>query len=76
VAPSECYAAERGKRHKKLLSEWWWQLLLLVSHWYPEHEIVAVPDSTYYASLKLIDRCRRLKDAITFITHLRLGAAR
>jgi hypothetical protein len=76
VAPSERYAAERGKRHKKLLSEWWWQLLLLVRRWYPEREIVSVPASTYYAFLKLLDRCRRLRDAITFIIRLRLGAAR
>jgi hypothetical protein len=29
LAPSERYAAERGKRHKKI-TEWAWQLLLLV----------------------------------------------
>ena len=37
-------------------------------------EIVAVADSTY-ASLKLLDRCRRLTAPITFITRLRLDAA-
>jgi hypothetical protein len=73
LAPSERYAAERGKRHKKL-TEWAWQLLLLVRRWYPEREIVAVADSTY-ASLKLLDRCRRLSEPITFITRLRLDAA-
>jgi hypothetical protein len=37
-------------------------------------EIVAVADRTY-ASLKLLDRCRRLRKPITFITRLRLDAA-
>ena len=73
LAYSERYAQEQGKRHKSL-TEWAWQLLLLVRRWYPEREIVAVADGTY-ASLKLLDRCRRLKKPITFITRLRLDAA-
>ncbi len=73
LAPSERYAAEHGKRHKKL-TEWAWQLLLLVRRWQPEREIVAVADGGY-ASLKLLDRCRGLADPITFITRLRLDAA-
>jgi hypothetical protein len=73
LAPSERYAREAGQRHKSL-TEWAWQLLLLVRRWYPEREIVAVADSTY-ASLKLLDRCRRLSNPITFITRLRLDAA-
>ena len=73
LAYSERYAQEQGKRHKTL-TEWAWQLLLLVRRWYPEREIVAVADGTY-ASLKLLDRCRRLKKPITFITRLRLDAA-
>ncbi len=52
LAPSERYAAERGKRHKKI-TQWAWQLLLLVRRWHPQREIVAVADSTY-ASLKLL----------------------
>lgn len=40
----------------------------------PRREIVAVADSTY-SSLKLLDRCRRLSNPITFITRLRLDAA-
>ncbi len=70
---SERYAREQGKRHKKL-TEWAWQLLLLVRRWHPEREIVAVADRTY-ASLKLLDRCRKLSNPITFITGLRLDAA-
>jgi hypothetical protein len=73
LAYSERYAEEQGKRHKTL-TEWAWQLLLLVRRWYPEREIVAVADSGY-ASLKLLDRCRRLTEPITFITRLRLDAA-
>ncbi len=74
LAPSERYCSEQqGERHKKI-TEWAWQLLLLVRRWYPEREIVAVADGTY-AALKLLDRCRRLKKPITFITRLRLDAA-
>jgi len=73
LAPSERYAEEKGKRHKPL-TEWAWQLLLLVRRWHPKRGIVAVADSTY-ASLKLLDRCRRLSNPITFITRLRLDAA-
>lgn len=74
LAHSERYAKECGKRHKPL-TEWVGQLLLLVRRWCPEREIVAVADGGY-ASLKLLDRCRRLKKKpITFITRLRLDAA-
>jgi hypothetical protein len=73
LAPSERYAAQRGKRHKKI-TEWAWQMLLLLRRWYPQREIVAVADRAY-ASLKLLDRCRRLRRPITFITRLRLDAA-
>lgn len=73
LAPSERYTRERGKRHKKL-TEWAWQLLLQVRRWHPEREIVAVADGGY-ASLELLDRCRRLRKPITFITRLRLDAA-
>jgi hypothetical protein len=42
--------------------------------WYPEREIVAVADRAY-ASLKLLDRCRKLSDPITFVSRLGLDAA-
>ena len=73
LAPSELYAAERGRRHKKI-SEWAWQLLLQVRRWYPQREIVAVADRAY-ASLKLLSRCRSLSKPVTFISRLRLDAA-
>jgi hypothetical protein len=73
LAPSERYAAKRGKRHKKI-TEWAWQLLLQLRRWFPEREIVAVADGAY-ASLKLLDRCRSLSRPVAFITRLRLDAA-
>jgi hypothetical protein len=53
---------------------WAWQLLLLLRRWYPQRQIVAVADRAY-ASLKLLERCRKLRNPITFITRLRLDAA-
>ncbi len=73
LAYSERYARERGLRHKKL-TEWAWQLLVLARRWHPERNIVAVADAGY-ASLQLLDRCRRMPNPITFITRLRLDAA-
>jgi DDE superfamily endonuclease len=73
LAPSERYAAKRGKRPKKI-TEWAWQLLLVLRRWYPKREIVAVADRAY-ASLKLLDRCRSLRNPILFVTRLRLDAA-
>ena len=73
LAPSERYAAKRGRRHKKI-TEWAWQLLLVLRRWYPQREIVAVADRAY-ASLKLLDRCRKLSHPITFISRLRLDGA-
>jgi hypothetical protein len=73
LAPSERYAAERGRGHKKI-TEWAWQMLLVLRRWHPRREIVAVADRAY-ASLKLLDRCRKLGNPITFVTRLRLDAA-
>src|SRR5918995_1884806 len=73
LAPSERYAAKRGRRHKKI-TEWAWQLLLVLRRWHPKQQIVAVADRAY-ASLKVLDRCRQLSNPITFISRLRLDAA-
>ena len=73
LAHSERYAKEQGKPHKPL-TELAWQMLLVLRRWYPKRQIVAVADGGY-ASLKLLDRCRRLKKPIAFITRLRLDAA-
>jgi hypothetical protein len=45
-----------------------------VRRWYPQREIVAVADRAY-ASLKLLERCRSLRNPITFISRLRLDGA-
>src|SRR5829696_2878591 len=75
LAPSERYTAERGKLYKKI-TDWARQMLLLVRRWWPEREIVAVADSAY-ASLRLLASCRRfLPKPVTFVTRLRLDAAR
>jgi hypothetical protein len=71
LAPSERYAAERGRRHKKI-TEWAWQLLLVVRRWYPQREMVAVADRAY-ASLKLLERCRRLRNPMVSSTGERNG---
>ena len=73
LAPSERYVAKRGKRHKKI-TELAWQLLLVLRRWYPQREIVATADRAY-ASLKVLECCRKLSNPITFITRLRLDAA-
>ena len=62
-----------GRRHKKI-TEWAWQMLLLLRRWYPQREVVAVADRAY-ASLKLLECCRSLRNPITFISRLRLDAA-
>ena len=74
LAPSERYAQERAKPHKKL-TDWARQMLLLVRRWWPEREIVAVADSGY-ACIRLLAACRRfLPKPLTFVTRLRLDAA-
>lgn len=73
LAPSERYCREQGVRHKPI-TERAWGLLMLVRRWQPGREIVAVGDGGY-ACLKLLERCRSLREPITFVTRLRLDAA-
>lgn len=73
LAPSERYCREQGIRHKPI-TELAGQLLLLVRRWQPGRQIVAVGDGGY-ACLKLLERCRKLPEPITFVTRLRLDAA-
>ncbi len=47
---------------------------MVLRRWYPQREIVAVADRAY-ASLKLLESCRKLIHPITFVTRLRLDAA-
>lgn len=73
LAPSERYARERGKRHKKL-TDWARQMVLQVRRWLPDRKLVLVADSGY-AVLVLLDRCAQLTHPVTLITRLRLDAA-
>jgi hypothetical protein len=54
LAPSERYAAEQGKRHKKL-TDWGRQALLQVARWLPGRRVVAVADSSFSAIALLRD---------------------
>jgi hypothetical protein len=69
LAPSERFACEQGRRHKKL-TDWARQLLILVTRWLPERRVIVVADSSYAAIELLAAVCRRL----TVITRLRLDA--
>ena len=69
LAPSERFAREHGRRHKKLTDRAR-QLLVLVARWLPERRLVAVADSSYAAIELLAAVCRRL----TVVTRLRLDA--
>lgn len=69
LAPSERFAAEQGKRHKKL-TDWGRQALLQVARWLPERRIIAVADSSFSAIALLRD----LAPHLTVVTRLRLDA--
>jgi hypothetical protein len=73
LAPSERYAREHGKRHKKV-TDGARHMVLQVRRWQPTRRIVLVADSSY-AVLVLLDRCVRLATPVTVVTHLRLDAA-
>lgn len=70
LAPSERYAGEAGKRHKKV-TDWARQMLLQLKRWLPYRQIIAVGDSSY-AVLELL---AGLRQQVTCITRLRLDAA-
>jgi DDE superfamily endonuclease len=69
LAPSERYAAEHGKRHKKL-TDWGQQVLLQVARWLPGRRVIAVADSSFSAIALLRD----LAPYLTVVTRLRLDA--
>ena len=69
LAPSERFAREHGRRHKRLTDRAR-QLLLLVARWLPGRRLIAVADSSYAAIELLAAVCRRL----TVVTRLRLDA--
>src|SRR6188472_1745821 len=69
LAPSERYATEQGKRHKKL-TDWGRQALLQVARWLPGRRVVAMADSSFSAIALLRD----LAPHLTVVTRLRLDA--
>ena len=69
LAPSERYAHDRHRRHKKL-TDWARQALLQLARWLPDREIIAVADSSY-AAIDLLNAVRR---HVCMITRLRLDA--
>ncbi len=69
LAPSERFARETGRRHKKL-TDWARQLLLQVRRWLPDRPVIAVADSSYAA----IELLRDLRAHLTVVTRLRLDA--
>jgi hypothetical protein len=68
LAPSERYAQEAGKVHKKL-TDWARQILLQVKRWLPNRDAVA---DTSYA---VLDFLAAVQQQVTLITRLRLDAA-
>ncbi len=69
LAPSERFAAQRGRRHKPITT-WARQLIRLVHRWLPDRRLVIVGDRGY-AALGLLDVVRPVA---TFVTRLRLDA--
>jgi hypothetical protein len=69
LAPSQRYAREQQRRHKKL-TDWGRQALLQIARWLPGRQIIAVADSSY-AVIDLLNAVRR---RICMITRLRLDA--
>jgi hypothetical protein len=69
LAPSERYADQRQKRHKKL-TDWGRQTLLQAARWLPDRRIIAVADSSFAA----IELLRAVRRRMCMITRLRLDA--
>src|SRR5881227_3539836 len=69
LAPSERYASERDRPHKKLTHRGR-QVLLQAARWLPGRKIIAVADSSF-AAIDLLNAVRR---HVCMITRLRLDA--
>jgi len=69
LAPSEHYAQQYRRRHKKL-TDWARQVLLQVARWLPDRRIVAVADSSY----AVIDLLNAVRHRLCVIARLRLDA--
>lgn len=69
LAPSERYARERERRHKKL-TDWARQGLLQTARWLPGRRIVVVADGGYAA----LDLLGGIRHRLSVVTRLRLDA--
>ena len=69
LAPSERYAREHDRRHKKL-TDWGRQVLLQTARWLPDRRIVGVADSSF----AVIDLLNAVRPRICMVTRLRLDA--
>lgn len=70
LCPSERWAEQRGRRHKKL-TDWARQMVLQLRRWLPDRELIVVGD-TAYAALEWLNAVRH---HVIAITRLRLDAA-
>ena len=71
LAPSERYASERGRQHKKL-TDWARQRVRQARRWMPHRELILVADSSF-AALELLAAVMR--QGVVCVTRLRLDAA-
>ena len=71
LAPSERYAQERGRQHKKL-TDWARQIVWQARRWMPDRALVLVADSSF-AALELLAALTR--QGVIGVTRLRLDAA-
>jgi hypothetical protein len=69
LAPSERFAQQRGRRHKKL-TDWAKQALLQAARWLPSRRVVAVTDSGYAA----LDLLAAVRHRVGVVTRLRMDA--
>ena len=74
LAPSTRYYQQRGRRHKKL-TDWARQMVVQLRRWLPQRTLVLVGDNSY-AVLDLLHCCQSLREPVTLIARLRLGATR
>jgi hypothetical protein len=70
LCPSERWAAQRGRRHKKL-TDWARQMVFQLRRWLPERELIVVGDSAYAA----LEWLNAVRPHVIAITRLRLDAA-
>ena len=73
LAPSSRYHQRQGRRHQKI-TDWARQMVMLLRRWLTRRPLVPVGDNGY-AALDLLHRCQSVREPVTLIARLRLGAA-